>query len=433
MSITGQHSDLIYLFLDGEATDTERLVLFEALKDSPQLQEELSTAMQSKAAFETDALGLQPPAYLQEQIAEKAGVILSNLASSPVAVASVSTVTAATPVILKSALLMIGSLSAGIVATLGIQKMIAPEADPKTTTVIERSAPSVGNRDAFTSPSNMSSASTFVGPSHSIVENTTPNQISEQSTHSAVGEDNISSSEKDILENENILPATNILTDRSEATIQDQPKNEAVDQPISPELATILPTSIQQQPLQAIIGEGNKRNPLDLRFEPIGDKESWTSNLSFGANYITTAIMRPERVVSGGSTGDINQVVLSAGYDISADGTLGIAAGKETFPIYLISSGVQTPHQSIFWGGAWYRHVVNEFSLPFDVHFYGQVLLGLGTPGPLGKLAAGLYWQANDNFSFMLAPEAMAVAFKQNGSITAGAKVGVTYSAMIHF
>ncbi|HET9135889.1 MAG TPA: hypothetical protein VFO76_04570 [Candidatus Kapabacteria bacterium] len=433
MSISGHHSDLIYLFLDGEATDTERQVLFEALKDSPQLQEELSTAMQSKAAFETDVLSLQPPVYLQDQIAEKAGVLLANLVSSPVAVASVATAPVAAPVIFKSALIIIGSITAGVVATLGIQKLVAPQAEYKAPVKIERSVAAAKPQSVTEiSPSNSANTNS-IGPSHTIIDNSSPYQRVEPPVHTAIIENKVTPSEKDIAEVESILPVQDAAVDRPDATQHDQIINNAVEEKQSVKFAIIEPASIREQELHAMIGEGERRNPLDVRTESIDRSESWTSKFSFGTNYITTAIMLPNRNVSGASTGDINQVVLSAGYDISTDGTIGVAAGKETFPIYLLSSGVQTPHQAIYWGGAWYRHVVNEFSLPFDMHLYGQALVGIGTPGPVGKLAVGLYWQASDKFSFMLAPEAMTVAFKQNGSITAGAKVGVTYSAMIHF
>src|SRR5436190_18569817 len=93
MSTHNAYSDLIHLFMDGEATETERNILYGALKDSPELQEEFSSAMQLKQAFASDIMKLQPPSYLESQIAERAGFLVaasSTLATAPVVVNAVS-------------------------------------------------------------------------------------------------------------------------------------------------------------------------------------------------------------------------------------------------------------------------------------------------------------------------------------------------------
>src|SRR3954468_20673660 len=87
------YSDLIHLFIDGEATEVERNTLFNALKDSPGLQEEFSSAMQLKQAFAADIMQLQPPTYLQSQIAERAGILVAasaTAANAPIITSAVS-------------------------------------------------------------------------------------------------------------------------------------------------------------------------------------------------------------------------------------------------------------------------------------------------------------------------------------------------------
>src|SRR5438067_7795912 len=76
------YSDLVHLFIDGETTETERNILFGALKDSPELPKEFSSAMRLKQAFASDIMQLQPPTYLQSQIAERAGIIVAATASA---------------------------------------------------------------------------------------------------------------------------------------------------------------------------------------------------------------------------------------------------------------------------------------------------------------------------------------------------------------
>jgi len=129
------HSDLIHLFIDGEATETERNILFGALKDSPELQEEFSSAMQLKQAFAADISKLQPPSYLESQIAERAGLIVaatSSLATAPIIVNSVSTAIsniapiAATGISKVLMTLVIGT-TVGVLSTIGIIKLTSNE------------------------------------------------------------------------------------------------------------------------------------------------------------------------------------------------------------------------------------------------------------------------------------------------------------------
>ena len=138
------YSDLIHLFIDGEATETERNTLFGALKDSPELQEEFHSAMELKKAFAADIMQLQPPSYLQSQIAERAGLIVAasaSVATAPAVVNSLSTSISsalstaapiATTAVSKGIIALVIGTSVGILSTIGVIKLTStsPEVAP---------------------------------------------------------------------------------------------------------------------------------------------------------------------------------------------------------------------------------------------------------------------------------------------------------------
>ncbi|HET9136645.1 MAG TPA: hypothetical protein VFO76_08405 [Candidatus Kapabacteria bacterium] len=79
------HSDLIYLFVDGEATPAERSKLYEALANNPELQSEFEDAMRMKEAVEREVTTAIPPPSLTEALFLRAGVAVPVAVSSAVA------------------------------------------------------------------------------------------------------------------------------------------------------------------------------------------------------------------------------------------------------------------------------------------------------------------------------------------------------------
>src|SRR5579864_9262732 len=66
-------SELIYLFLDGEADNVQRTVLFTAMANDSSLQEEFNDAMRIRTVTQKQALAIVPSALLTQQLFAKAG------------------------------------------------------------------------------------------------------------------------------------------------------------------------------------------------------------------------------------------------------------------------------------------------------------------------------------------------------------------------
>lgn len=67
-------SELVYLFVDGEATDVETSLLFGALADDAELQAELADAIRINAAAQGEAFETLPPADVTGALFERAGM-----------------------------------------------------------------------------------------------------------------------------------------------------------------------------------------------------------------------------------------------------------------------------------------------------------------------------------------------------------------------
>lgn len=68
-------SDLVYLFVDGEATDLERTMLFAALAEDVELQGELGDAIRVNSAARQESLETLPPPAVTANLFRRAGVV----------------------------------------------------------------------------------------------------------------------------------------------------------------------------------------------------------------------------------------------------------------------------------------------------------------------------------------------------------------------
>jgi hypothetical protein len=475
------HSDLIHLFIDGEATETERNLLFGALKDSPELQEEFSSAMQLKQAFATDISKLQPPSYLESKIAERAGLLVaasSSLATAPVVVNSLSnSITSAlsnvAPVaatgISKGLMTLLIGTTVGVLSTIGII-----EYSKTSSKVEEHSAPIVENRSSSVPPVQNESLPAQPAP----VEMTPQASNADVATHAA-NTANLSHSSVPVHtlpalrfaanvpdlhfskatlnkqhnivnaahETENSVPK-NIVSKNTDAAENTIPATPAAVNDINSNSNNIPATeSIAEIPAMRSINTTDPiipvtknvgynapgHNPLFNGSEGYFNEPDWMARLSIGLRYTGigsgTFYQAHDDIAAPPSW---NEMGLAVKYELSPFNAIAIEAGQETFPVYLIRNGTITDHHSIAWIGGSYTQSFPLFQL-FGIHPEVRGLLAGSTAGPIGKISAGLAWRATDNFGFSIAPEATALFIKENGAITAGGKLGLSASIILHF
>lgn len=117
-------SDLIFLYLDGEASDTERNLLFKALANDEALQFELQDAISMKYATEKEAEDIVPAAALTNSIFGTLGIsTIANVASQTIEVSTLSKVAT----YLKTPfMLVLNSLFVGGLLTYSAMKLNTP-------------------------------------------------------------------------------------------------------------------------------------------------------------------------------------------------------------------------------------------------------------------------------------------------------------------
>ncbi|MEP7234450.1 MAG: hypothetical protein ABI778_04060 [Ignavibacteriota bacterium] len=470
MSIANNaHSDLIHLFIDGEATETERNALFGALKDSPELQEEFASAMQLKQAFASDIMKLQPPSYLQERIAERAGLIVaasSTVATAPVVVNSLSnSVTSALSTaapyaatgISKGLLTLLIGTTVGVLSTIGVIKYTNSTKETPNAEMIGRQSAIVDRHSSITDRQNSeTSQASNINEGAENISGATNNQSSVSGNSLRASTNNSSTQtnrfaptnqitesparrvNRAVAESENNLATTvdNNSAEDIETVNNNVSNGTTVHDDIA--LAASMPTIGLATPMipevKNIGGSSAGHTPLYDGNEGFFSEPEWMAHMSV----ILRGMPAPtSKVFQGGkdqaAVPPWNNVGWGLKYEIDPFSAVALEGGLETFPVYLLGKdGKFTGHHSIGWGGASFT-----YSFPFAeilaIHPEVRALAGMSSAGPITKFSAGLVFQPVGQFSVSVDPEYTALFIKENGAITAGSKFGLTGSIRFHF
>ncbi|MFI5263681.1 MAG: hypothetical protein ACHQM6_04115 [Candidatus Kapaibacterium sp.] len=431
------YTDLIHLFIDGEATETERNTLFNALKDSPELQEEFSSSMDLKKAFATDIMNLQPPSYLESQIAERAGILVAAsaaAANAPVVVSAVSSAVSnvapmATGLLSKGVLMMIVGTSVGILSTIGVIKLTSNNSSTNTVApqaMIRQAEPVRTAPQSFTpanqlAPMNTAEATLAEKPAApAAVKSEKVNQNSNQN----------------IKENtpQNVMPVNSpaVAEDKNTSLVHkdNSPATEIVkkDEPTIAMISAATPLV----PTMNAIGGGESKRGLMHTEDMIDIGPAGTGRLSARLTGIMTAKLYQGQ--NSISTPIWNNIGLGLKYDLDASNAIGIEAGQEKFPLFLANSqkGGFDDHQSITWVGASWTYSAIHLEV-LGIHPEVRALVAESNAGPIGKFSTGLVFPFSARISFSTDAEYTMLPIKSNGAYLTGNKLALTAAFTFHF
>ena len=431
MSTTNAYSDLIHLFIDGEATETERNTLFGALKDSPELQEEFHSAMELKKAFAADIMQLQPPSYLQSQIAERAGLIVAasaSVATAPAVVNSLSTsissaLTTAAPIAVSKGLIALAiGTSVGILSTIGIIKLTSsPEVVAPTFSRSETTESRLHSSLVAPDKIEIQSApdATYMSD-RSNTTNTLRSAAPLASIHSAKAMLNQSNSisREESKDNTSASKTTEVVANNSQMT---EYANKSLDI-----LAAITPVIIPTPSIKAIGSDGsnhgfphlteafNKQSSDISRFS-IKIQGIGAAHLNQGSNNIAMPLL--------------NNFGVGFKYDLDPSNAIAIEAGQETFPVYLANGDNR---RLMTWvGGSWNYSAI--FLEMLGIHPEIRGLIGESNVGPIGKFSIGLAMPVSTGISISSGVEYTGLMINVNGTATVGTKLALTAAFTFHF
>lgn len=413
-------SDLVYLFVDGEATGAERTEMYAALATDNELQTEFEDALRLKQTVDDEIAAAVPPMETTKELLMRAGFTLplpiaGNEAIAPAVshIADSGFLTA-----LKSfvapLLVTTGIITTGII-TMPLINKIGAENVAQNTTQVSQVFPS----EQTTNAPLVEMASADAPAARSSVESSPVKTEVIRSYRSAASTNTMRSYhavETTPAEQLAIIPAA----DTTQATTD-----------------AVLATLVQVEPkaesqTQIMIGEPAERvrQLADLRRDdPVtGPKDLW-----FTARGIAGLSLFPSRMTDGAQSVRFNNVAFSAEYQISPMMRVGLAAGTETFPHYTVNADTSlTEKWNIVWAGASYAISVPQLAIG-PIIPSATVLLGGAATGPIMKVGTGLTWQPDDRVSFTAGLETTGLLYHYGSNYRMGGKLGATYSVAVRF
>lgn len=151
-------SDLIYMYLDGEATPLQQEVLFSQLANNQELRQEFTDAITMGKAFRLERSAVKAPLYLRSKVFAAAGIPVHNIELADPA--AVSTTAGAAwfsmrRLVLPATTMLIGALATYAALTFGRVNDYVPG----TLAAIAESSTALSNGTSLTSAASVSNSS----------------------------------------------------------------------------------------------------------------------------------------------------------------------------------------------------------------------------------------------------------------------------------
>lgn len=489
------HSDLIYLFVDGEASPAERTKLYEALSNNPALQAEFEDAMRLKAAVEKEVQNAVPPIALTEELFLRAGVAIPLAATSAVAPAipAISNISTWLPMLktfVIPALAVTGAVTVGVIKLtesndvskqpqavvrnieqvpqhqLTLSDQATPVEMPKATlrqaeatkqASIKDIAPSAKNNSLSNSNIPVAKQASSHSSNHSIINagkdiavaNSKQNNDShsqnkqifetkEKNTIKASQSNNIavSNTNKKTIAQEPI--AQNLISETKDKAVHN---NAPVTTTQIEQESIIIPTT-EVDPTKDIASKNilMSSSATDMiRLQPsdrLSDFGTETgSRISFSIERTVAPLFLQTRKgnVPQLSTA-FNNTTLGVWYEVSTHSQVGAIGGQESFPFFLVSSnGSLSPEGALIWAGLSYRASSSPIEMIGGIRVTAGVVAGYSQIGPVTKLSVGLEYAPIYNLSITAGPELTGLIYQTQGNTNFAEKIALSVGTHFAF
>lgn len=416
-------SDLLYLFLDGEADAAEKETLFKAMASDHDLQAEFEDAIAMRNAIHQERANTTVPSTLTADLFTKAGFAV------PTAVAGYATAHAFTESaagtwaakILSSTLLP--WITAGITAVgaLLLWNNAAQHHSQKTTEITSSAQTKQQSETDQSLLRRIELLERDKEVFHTQMDNkaiaATPNNVYIPyipKGYTLIPEQDIQTLQKQLA----------ALTSATENLTAAQDKNSIAT---LPDITTIS-TNFEQTPSFV----SNDMPHVTMKQESLPLFEDKNDKFTFNLRAINGLQLFPNRFASAP---DIlfNNVALTALYEIDNNHAFGLDLGQETFPIFDVQSASTLEQRySLVWGGISYRYRMNPIQSLFDIQPYAQIVAGGTKYGPISRGLIGLSWQPHNRFSLSFGFEASAMMYNYQNKWFGAQKLGLSYGVNIH-
>lgn len=417
-------SDLLYLFLDGEADAAEKEALFKAMASDHELQAEFEDAITMRHAIHQERANTIVPSTLTADLFTKAGFAVPTAAAGYAAAHSLSESAAGTWAAKLLSSTFLPWITAGITAV-GALLLWNTAAEHNRLNTVQVVTPAQTTQQVSESDQSLvrrielleRSKEQYLAQMNSQTIAATPKNVYipyVPKGYALIPEQDIQSMQKQLA---SLTAATENL-----AAVRDRNSMMAI-----PEITTTS-TSFEQQPSFSSNDAPRFAMPQEspITFEDKSDK------FTFNLRAINGLQLFPNRFASAP---DIlfNNVALTALYEIDNNHAFGLDLGQETFPIFDVQSASTLEQRySLVWGGISYRYRMNPISGLLDIQPYAQIVAGGTKYGPISRGLIGLSWQPHNRFSVSFGLEASAMMYNYQNKWFGAQKLGLSYGVNIH-
>ncbi len=489
------HSDLIYLFVDGEATPAERTKLYEALSNNPELQTEFEDAMRLKAAVEKEVQNAVPPIALTEELFLRAGIAIPLAATSAVAPAipAISNISTWLPMLkafVIPALAVTGIVTVGVikltenknVATpqqaiirtveqvpqhqLTLTDQATPVEMPNATLRQAEATKQASIKDIAPSAKNNSSASsnTIVAkqPLSSSNDHSTINAIKDVAAATPKQNNNSHSQNRQVLDtkekstikasrsndiavsntNSKTIPSKSIAQNTINDTKDKAVANDApvVTTPIEHESISIPTTAVHPSndiASKNIVMSSSSKDMIRLqasdRISDFGTETGSRISFSIERTFAPLFLQTREGNVPQLNTA-FNNTTLGVWYEVSPHSQVGAVGGQESFPFFLVGEGGRlSPEGALTWAGLSYRANSSPIEMFGGIRVIAGAVAGYSQIGPMTKLSVGLEYAPIYNLSITAGPEFTGLIYQTQGSTNFAEKVALSVGTHFAF
>ncbi|MGE3799522.1 MAG: hypothetical protein AB7H80_00725 [Candidatus Kapaibacterium sp.] len=480
-------SELVYLFVDGEADDVQKTQLFGALANNSDLQAELADAIRINAAVRDETANAAPPAGVTAILFERAGIgVAASSPSAPIVSGVVGGGTAAGAGLLMRKFglpLVTGFL--GAVLALFLVPEIGFFQENSGGGVAEQPVLASAQVESARSADNVQSLSATSSPRERGRELMRGQQRfgrGQAAVDRTFSEPSISSA---------ALSSSDGL-DRVEPTLSD---GSAV---LDPSSVLFRPALLQVLPREAInsaslISSSNRE--VSSRVPRLSETNVSGSRFHFSTQLrgILGLETFPNRSLENGKSAPLENLALTAFWHPSEGHAIGIEVGRERHPLYVQSdpagdggvifleingAGGGTPDITftggpndpidlrngqngrngsnvvnaessptvapdtingyrlepiVEWVGLAYQFKAGAIDSRGAIRPYVQTVVGATQSGPIGKATVGVAWKPEDRISLGVGVEGTSLFYRRDGEWFSSRKVGATYSVQVEF
>ncbi len=461
-------SDLIYLFIDGEANDLERQILFDKLASNNELQLEFQDALKINKNLATNDSKLVPSALLTDTIFSQAG--LTQILGTTAVIGSGAAITSnffqqGLAFLNTKFAVGIASALASLILSVGITSLYF---NLENNSLSNKSNKQNNNTII---PSNQTSNSTLNSITNTPLNKNTniPVTYAQSDSLKYVGNKleklnkensrNLTYISKLNNENQSLKEKINYLQNYSNdlSLINDQNKTEEIEDKeklnilLEEDNFLNLSRFNKNQINQNEDNINSIRNEMNLR-----NKEIYFQTLNSNNNDIYKSLNRyllsedkevkllldyrgisgleyfPKRITEEKNDSRYNNFSISGVIKVSDGLFIGLSGGQEEFPVYLVSQGNFRYQNSLLWLALTGRYYVSSLNFstfsPFIETSFGGTQIG-----PLNKTLLGMSWEPIKNINFNVAAESTNILFSNQNNVRSAGKLGLIYGITFKF